>query len=111
MPYGTSYTYEVFFSADDVQGVNEADLEAVPQALAWPEVPLPAGTHALRMELSLLGDIRLEACAGADRHRLYSDHDAAPWKIGDAKYPGWLPKSTGGPADLPTWDWPNDGPG
>ena len=27
VPYGTSFSYDVFFSADDVQGVNEADLE------------------------------------------------------------------------------------
>ena len=32
IPYGASYTYDVFFSADDVQGVNEADLERVSTA-------------------------------------------------------------------------------
>ncbi len=30
--YGGSYSYDIFFAADDVQGVNEADLEALPPA-------------------------------------------------------------------------------
>jgi hypothetical protein len=30
IPFGSSYSYDVFFSADDVQGVNEADLEPAP---------------------------------------------------------------------------------
>ncbi len=105
------YTTEVAVPSDATSCQLEFRRVAPGSGRAWPEVPLPAGTHGLRIELSLLGDIRLEACAGAERHRLYSDHDAAPWKIGDAKHPGWLPKSTGGAADLPTWDWPNDGPG
>ena len=96
-------------------GASSCQLEfrrvAPGQGVAWREVPLPPGTNALRLDLSLLGDISLMACVGAERHRLYEDRDEAPWKDGTAKHPDWLPKPRLDITNVPDWDPVNDGPG
>lgn len=57
----------------------------------WSEVKVPAGTTGLRLDLSLLGDIKLSAVGDGPACDLYPDRPAAPWKNGQAKHPAWVP--------------------
>lgn len=77
----------------------------------WGGVDLPRGTTALRLELSLLGDIRLSAVGDGLAKNLYPDRPAAPWKNVEAKHPAWIVKPRGIETTYPDWDLPNSGPG
>lgn len=81
------------------------------KGVQWSEVTVPAGAIALRLDLSLLGDIRLSAMGDGPACDLYPDRPAAPWKNGEAQHPAWVPPAKGGTCFGPEWDLRNSGPG
>ncbi len=61
------------------------------EGVAWPEVPLPAGATAVRLRLTLLGDVKVQAVVGGEIKDLYPARPPAPWKSGTATHPDFLP--------------------
>jgi hypothetical protein len=66
---------------------------------AWPDCRLPHGTTRLRLDLSLLGDLKLHAIAGNKSISLYPDKTDTPWKQTGATHPDYLPRQV---AAVPT---------
>lgn len=59
---------------------------------AWPERRLPVGCSQLRLNLTLLGDVRLSAVTPSMTEDLYPDEHATPWKEPGATHPAYLPR-------------------